>query len=150
MKIIKGIGITILVLVLLIASFVVWTWQKSEQYKDTAVPYMVKAIHDISDWDMEVMKSYMDPKPFEKVSDADLKKLVNMMSKMGKILQLEEPQFLSISSQNSTDTGSNTFVKYRVPAKYEKGNATINITLKEIDDDKFIIYKFNLDSLALI
>ncbi len=149
MKIIKGIGIAILLLVLLLVSIGVWTWYKSSKYEETAVPYVTKAIYDISEWNLESMKSYLAPEVMKEVSDSDLKKILNGLSKMGKLLHLEEPQFLSISSQATTKTGSGTFISYKVPAKYEKGDATLNIILKEVGEGRFIIYKFNLDSLAL-
>ncbi|MCH2089796.1 MAG: hypothetical protein MK175_21670 [Pseudoalteromonas sp.] len=60
-KILKGIGITFLVLISLFVLLAIWTANKSSAYKETAIPYLNSAITDISQWDPQTLKNYMTP-----------------------------------------------------------------------------------------
>jgi len=42
-----------------------------------------------------------------------------------------------------------TIVSYEVPAKFENGEATIFVNLKD-EDGEFSIYGFNVNSMALL
>jgi hypothetical protein len=147
-KILKGFGITLLVIIGLFVSIGIWSGYKSAEYEETAIPYMTKAIHDISNWQLDTMKSYLASEVLEGVTDSDLGKVVNGLSRMGNLLELGEYQYQGVSTRAMAGGNSGTFVSYQVPAKYEKGNATLSITLKEVDNG-FIVYNFNLNSLAL-
>lgn len=147
-KILKGFGIAVLTLVLLFVLVAVWSGYKSSQYEETAIPYMDTAIADISTWELETFKKYLTASELEDINQSDLEKLIRALSKMGKLVEIGEYQFNTVTSRALAGGGSGTFVTYTVPATYENGNATLIITLKE-EADSFSVYHFKLNSLAL-
>jgi len=148
-KLLKGIGITILGMFILFAIIATWSNIKSSNYKETAIPYLDTALTDISSWELDVLKKYMTPSSLEGVSEEDLAKLVRAFSKMGKLKEFGKYEFTNVSSKAMAGGDSGTFVTYVVPAKYENGDATITVTLKE-EQDSFSVYHFNLNSMTLI
>jgi hypothetical protein len=147
-KIFKGIFIVILGIVCLVIWGGIWSDQKQADYKRTAVPYMTKAIHDISTWDIDVFKKYMDPELVKSSPEADLTNFIKVISKMGDLIKLGEPKFLNDISEIGIVGSSINYISYSVPALYSLGDATVNITLKETEG-KLVIHKFNLESQAL-
>ena len=147
-KIFKGIGITLLVLVVLIVGVGIWTGYKSATYETTAIPYMANAIPEISKWNPEIMRSYMSPETLVDVTENDFSNIVRALSKMGALISTGEPIFQSVNSSSTVQNGSMTLVTYHVPATYENGDANLTVVLKE-KDESFEIYRFNLDSMAL-
>ncbi|AOT08713.1 hypothetical protein [Pseudoalteromonas luteoviolacea] len=148
-KILKGLGAILLVFVVFFTVIGGWTVYKSSEYEKTAIPYMDVAIRDISSWQVETMKGYLVKTTLDGVSDEDLQKIVKGLSNMGNLIELGEYQFKSVSKKAMAGGESGTFVSYTVPAKYEKGDATLTITLKVVEDS-FLVYSFNLNSLALL
>jgi len=148
MKILKGLGVALLVIIGFFILIGIWTGYKSSEYEKTAIPYMNVAIKDISNWQIDTIKSYLTENVRDNLSDADSQKMINILSKMGSLIEVGEYQFTNVSTQSVLGGESGTYVSYIVPAKYENGDATITITLKEVGDS-FQVYSFNLDSLAL-
>ncbi|MEA3588648.1 hypothetical protein J6I75_09800 [Pseudidiomarina sp. 1APP75-27a] len=148
-KVLKGLGIAILSLITLFVIIGVWSTYKSSAYETTAIPYLDVAIPEISTWEKPVMKSYFTPSVLADISEKDLDTLVRALSKMGKLVELGQYEFSSVTSKAITGGGSGTFVTYVVPATYENGDATLTVTLKE-EDDSFSVYEFNLNSMALL
>ncbi len=147
-KILKGIGITFLVLVSLIVATGIWSGYKSAGYEKTAIPFMAKAIPEISKWQPEVMKSYMAQETLAEVSNDDFLELVRILSKMGALISTGEPVFQTVSSSSTMQNGSMTLITYHIPAKYENGDANLTVVLKE-KEESFEVYRFNVDSMAL-
>ncbi|WDE02161.1 hypothetical protein [Thalassomonas actiniarum] len=147
-KILKAIGITFLVLLSLALVVGIWAGYKSAEYEDTAVPYMARAIPEISKWHPEIMKSYMAPETLAEVSDEDFLEMVNILAKMGALISTEEPVFQKVNTTSTMQTGSMTLVTYQVPAKYEHGDANLTVVLKE-KGDSFEVFYFHVESMAL-
>ena len=147
-KIIKWIGLVVLLLIIVIAGLAIWSSYKSTAYENTAVPYIKKVIPEISKWNAELMKTYMASETLKDVTTEDFSKMVNIFSKMGKLISIEEPVFKNTSYFNTVRNGSVAQVTYTVLGKYENGDAKITITLNE-QGKTFKIYRFNLDSMAL-
>ncbi|WDE06736.1 hypothetical protein SG34_007480 [Thalassomonas viridans] len=147
-KILKAIGITILVLLFLTIVAAIWAGYKSAGYEETAVPYINKAIPEISKWQPDIMKSYMAPEPLAQVSEDDFLEMVRILSKMGKLISTETPVFQSVNSSSTVSDGSMTLVTYHIPAKYENGDANLIVVLKE-KDESFEVYYFKVESMAL-
>lgn len=148
-KVLKGFGVVFLCFIMLMILVAVWSYYKSSEYEETAVPYMETAIKDISTWDKEVIKSYLTPSVESTINDSDFEILVNSFTKMGALVEISEYQFNSVESKAVMGSESGTFVTYTIPTKYENGDATITLTLKE-EGDSFSVYQFNLNSLTLL
>lgn len=149
MKILKGFGIAFLSLIAVFIVIAAWAGFKSASYNETAVPYMKQVIPAISTWQVDAMKLHLTPSVLESIDEKDLTTIVNGLAKMGQLIELGEFEFSKVTSQALTGGNSGTFVTYTVPAKYENGDATITVTLKE-SGDSFTVYHFNLNSLALL
>jgi hypothetical protein len=147
-KILIVMGILLLLIILFIAGLVIWTWHKSSSYEETAVPYIKNAITVISMWDEDVMRNYMSPEMRKELIEPDITDLVRAFSKMGVLISIDDPQFKTITVSRSKEHGAMKLVSYVVEAKYENGDATIDITLKDMGDT-FNIHSFNLYSMAL-
>jgi hypothetical protein len=145
----KGIGVAFLLIIGIFASLGIWTAYQSAAYEKTAVPYIASAIPDISTWDPIIMKSYMAPETLEGVPVADFEQVATFLRKLGYFISMEQPEFQTITSGTSIENGSLTLVSYRIPVKYEHGQATVSLVLKE-KEHSFEVYRFNVDSMALL
>lgn len=148
-KILKGIGIAVLVVVGIFASSGIWTAYQSAGYEKTAVPYMAKAIPEISTWDPIIMKSYMAPETLEGVPVEDFEQVATYLRKLGSFISMAQPELQSITSSTSISDGPLTLVSYSIPVKYEHGQATVSVALKE-KENSFEVYRFNVNSMALL
>jgi len=146
-KILKWISIVALLLVIFIVGATTWVGYKSEAYESTAVPYIKKVIPEISKWNPELIKSYMVSETLNDVNAEDFRKMVSIFSKIGKLISIEKPQFKNTSSVNSSQHSAMTLVTYTILGKYENGDATITMTLRD-EGESFKIYRFNIDSMA--
>jgi hypothetical protein len=147
-KILIVMGFLLLLIILFIAGLAIWTWYKSSSYEKTAVPYIKNAIIEISKWDPDVISSYMSPDVRKEIIETEFTDLVRVFSKMGILISIDEPQFKTVTISRSKEHGAMKLVSYVVEAKYENGDATIDITLKDMGDT-FNIHSFNLYSMAL-
>ena len=115
-KLLKGIGVVLLSLVGIIIVIAAWSGYKSSQYEGTAIPYMDKAIPELSKWELDNFKKYLTPSVMEELNEKDLKTLIKGLSKMGELVEVGDYQFNTVTSRALTSGGSGTFVTYIVPA----------------------------------
>ena len=148
-KILKGIGITVLVIVLLFIGIGSYTGYKTSEYEETAVPYLKEAVPALSKWDIELSKEYFSSIVFEDTTDEDLAKLFNWLSKLGVLESLEEFEFINLRSGVNTKLGSHKLVTYQTKAHFENGAALITVRLLD-KDQVFKVYSFHVNSDALI
>ncbi|MCP3176516.1 hypothetical protein MJO47_05320 [Desulfuromonas sp. KJ2020] len=148
-KVFMVLGVVSLVVVLAMAGIGIFTWYKSSQYKDTAVPYIKATVPELSKWDPEVIKGYMAPEGIKDVSDENFVKIIRYLSKLGALLSMEEPSFSNIYTGSTLEGGSQTIVTYTIDATYEKGDAEITMTLLDLGNT-FQVYKFHISSMALV
>jgi len=148
-KIIKGIGITLLVILVIFSSIGIYTWQKKTQSGSTAVPYIKDVLPKLSTWDVATAKQYMAATALKKIKDEDLSKLFKWFSKLGALKSIEEPQFQNVTSGIPAEDGANTVVTYTVVAHYEKAEANIVIRLLD-KKGQFKIFLFNISSDGLM
>jgi len=148
-KLLKVLGIIFLSIIVLFGTIGIYTYMKSSEYSETAVPYIKEKIPELSTWDAAVTKKYLAPEILAKTEDEDLEKLMRWFSKLGHLKNIEEPQFVNVSSNVTVSNGQQTIATYTILAHYENGDATITMRLLEIDGG-FKIYQFHLNSNALI
>lgn len=148
-KVLKVLGIVFLVIVVFFSAIGVYTYLKSSEYSKTAVPYIKEKIHELSSWDSDVAKQYLAPQVLEMTKDEDLDKLMNWFSKLGSLKNIEEPQFVNVTSSATLANGQQTIATYTILANYENGVANITMRLLEVKDG-FQIYQFHINSNALM
>jgi len=145
----KVLGIIFLFIIILFGSVGIYTYMKSSEYSETAVPYINEKIPELSTWDHEVAKKHLAPGILAETKDEDLEKLMRWFSKLGALQSIEEPQFINVSSSATIANGQQTIATYTIIAHYENGDAAITMGLLEVEDG-FKIYQFHLNSNALI
>ena len=149
-KVLKILGILFLSIVVLFIFIAGFTYYKSSEYEKTAVPYIKENIPLLSNWDYEITKSLMVPTVLENAKEEDFKKIIHWFSKLGKLKNIEEPEFKNVSTRSSmSGGGSETIVTYKILAHYENGDATIMMRLLD-ENNSFKIYYFNINSMALL
>lgn len=148
-KVFVVLGGIFFVIILGIAGMGSYAWYKSSQYEETAVPFIKTTVPILSNWDTEVIKSYMVPEVLAKSTDEDFAKIIKYLSKLGRLKKMEEPSFARIHTGATINNGKSTYVTYNINAEYEKGDAVINIVLLDLGDH-FQIYRFHINSMALV
>jgi hypothetical protein len=144
----KMVGVVALVVIAMICIFVGWIYLNKTQYEKTAVPYIQKVIPEMSKWDPSIAKQYFSPEVLKNQNDETLNKLMKFLSKMGKLKSFEHPEFVSVTTSATTSSGKMKFIAYTVICHYENGDATLSISLKQVDQG-FEIYSYHLNSMAL-
>jgi hypothetical protein len=145
-KMVKGVGVAVLIVIGIFASLGIWEAYKSAGYDEIAVPFIASAIPDISTWDPIIMKSYMAPETLEGVPVEDFEQVATYLRKLGYYISMAQPELQNITSSSD---GPFTLVSYLIPVKYEHGQATVSLVLKE-KENSFEVYRFNVDSMALL
>jgi len=107
-KFLKIIGIIFLCIIALFGAIATYTYLKSAEYKETAVPYIKEKIPELSLWNPEVAKKYLAPEALEITKDEDLAKLMRWFSKLGNLKSFDEPQFVNVSSSATLSKGQQT------------------------------------------
>ena len=125
------------------------TWRVQSNYETTAVPYLRSVIPEIATWDPEMTWKYYADEVRETVSREDNAKIVRYLSKLGALESLGDPVFRQASSAASLKTGARKFVVYQIPAQFETGDATIDVTLVNRDGE-FSIYYIKFNSMAFL
>ena len=147
-RIFKWIGIAILMLILLFVAAGFWTWKAKSDYELTAVPYLREVIPEIAEWDSEVLWNHYSSDTRNGTSRESHDKIVRIMSRLGELKVMDDPEFSEVTSSAATSTGARTIVTYVVQAKFENGDATI--TARLLDDDGVLsIHGLNVNSMAL-
>jgi len=147
-KILVFAGIIVFLVVVFFLTKTLYTRHQSEKYAKTAVPYIEKAVPAISKWDPEIIKTYMAPEAMKKFSDEKIVRIVDYLSRLGALEDLETPEFSRVSYIPLADHAEKKLLYYTVPARYQKGDATFNIYLVEAGGT-FKIYNFSINSDAL-
>ena len=147
-KIFIILGGIFLVIIIAFIGMGLFTWYRSSQYAEVAIPYIEKTVPEISKWDAEQIKTYMAPEVLAETPDEDFRKIIKYLSKLGPLISLGEPKFTKIYSGANLDHGKQIIVTYVIGAVYEKGDATITISLLD-KGESFQIYHFHIDSLAM-
>lgn len=137
------------VIVIVVAIVNIYSWHKSRQYQDTAVPYIKAVIPEISKWDMNSLKGHMAPKVLEQTTDEKFTKVIGFFSKLGGLKSFDNPDFVKAYTGSNPEEGTQTIVTYTVEAVYENGDAEITLALLE-SGSSFKIYKFHIRSIALL
>ena len=132
----------------IIGSIVYDRYQASE-YTDTAAPYVKQIIPIVSKWDPAAIRALMVPEVSAEISEDKFAETMVWFAKLGALQSMEEPEFQEVDTGGKTVIGMQTIVEYEVDAKYENGDALLNIKLLE-RDGSFELYSFNLSSEVLL
>jgi hypothetical protein len=91
----------------------------------------------------------MVPEVSADISEDKFAQTMVWFSKLGALQSMEEPEFQEVDTGGKTVIGMQTIVEYEVDAKYENGDALLNIKLLD-RNGSFELYSFNLSSEVLL
>ncbi len=146
-RILKWVLLIVLLIFLFFALIGLWTWKVQSDYESTAVPYLEAVVPEITTWDPDILWAHFDEQVKGTIDRDEYVKVIKYLSTLGSLESLGHPEFRQATSSAAIRAGTNTFVFYQIPAEFENGDATINVTLIDRDGD-FSISNFNIDSMA--
>ena len=141
----------ILWLVTIIAVFagsILYDKYTASEYDDIASPYIKRIIPEISKWDPVTTKGLMAPEISSTIPDENFAQAMTLFSRLGTLQSMDKEKFEELHENQKTKIGTQTLVEYNIDAKYENGDAVINLKLL-LRDDSFEIYRFNFSSEIL-
>ena len=122
---------------------------QGSEYDHLAVPYIQAVIPVISQWDPVKTKALMAPEIAADIPDDKYAMAMEFFSQLGALQSIDKPSFTKAHVDEETDLGRQTILEYQVDAKYEKGDAEIDLKLLE-RNGSFEINRFNFSSEALM
>ncbi|NIW49323.1 MAG: hypothetical protein GWN14_25070 [candidate division Zixibacteria bacterium] len=121
---------------------------EGDEYDKYAIPYIQKAVAELSEWDPEKAKALMAEEVVAKIPEEKFSRAMSFFSQLGALQSMEEPSFNKAFIDQQTDIGKQTIVEYDVNTHYEHGDAEINLKLLQKGSD-YEIYSFNFRSEKL-
>lgn len=121
---------------------------QSTRFDSTVIPYIQRAVPQLSRWDVATTKALLDEEALRRVSDDDLGQMMVYLTRIGDLQQIERTHFKSTSKTMTTGAVERDVVSYQVTANYSTGPAEITLSLVERGGEYFILH-FNFQSQAL-
>lgn len=146
-RILKRILLGILLVILFFALVGLWTWKNQSDYESTAVPYLQSVVPQLTTWDPDVVWDHLAEEARSQTNRADNAKIVRYLSGLGALENLGYPQFRQITSTASVREGMRKVIVYQIPAVFEAGEASIDVTILD-KDGQFSIYGFKVNTMA--
>jgi len=141
-------GLVLVIIATVAACIFAYSKYEAAQYADTAVPYVKMVVPEISKWDAEVIKNYMNAESLEATSEERIVGVLKYLSRLGTLKEAAEPSFSKVFTGPYVEGVRKTFVAYKIDAIYEHGDAVITLNLLD-NGDSFQVYKFDINSAAL-
>jgi hypothetical protein len=130
------------------AGSILYNRHQSSGYKAMAGPYIRKIVPEISKWDPATTRSLMAPEVSATIPEENFTRALAMFSRLGALQSMAEPKFDQVHQDLQTDIGKQTIIVYDIDAKYENGDAVINLKLLD-KGDSLQIYRFGVSSEIL-
>ena len=121
---------------------------QSARFDTTVIPYIERAVPQLSRWDVDATKALLDEEALTRVTDHDLEQMMNYLTRMGELQDFARPRFRSTSKTMTTGAIERDVVTYRVKAEYSSGPAEITLSLVDRDGEYALLH-FNFQSQAL-
>ena len=141
--------IWLVTIVAVIGGSIIYDQYKTSEYDATAAPYLKRIIPELSKWDPETTKGLMAPEVLSSIPEANFVQAMTLFSRLGTLQSIDEAELDEVHDVQESDIGKQTLVEYNVDAKYENGDAVINLKLLP-RDGSFEIYRFNISSEILL
>jgi hypothetical protein len=142
-------GIWLVAILTIIVGSGVYDKFRSSDYDAAALPYVEKAVTEISKWDPATTRELMVAEVASSIPEEDFTKGMAWFSKLGALQSMDEPEFQKAYVDQATEIGKYTIVEYSTDAKYANGEATINIKLLD-RNGHYEVFSFNFSSKALL
>ena len=136
-------------IVTVIIGSIVYDRHQASEYTDTAVPYVRDIVPIVSKWEPKAIRALMVPEVSAEISEDKFAQTMVLFSKLGALQSIEDPKFEDVDTGGKTVIGMQTILEYEIDAKYENGEALINIKLL-YRDGVLELYSFNVGSEVLL
>lgn len=123
--------------------------QEGVPYEEVAVPFVKKAVTEISEWDVAKTKGLMAPEILATIPDDKFARAIDFFSQLGALKSMDEPSFQKAFIDQETEHGKFTILEYNVDTVYEQGPAQVNLKLLK-RDESYQIYRFNFAAETLM
>ena len=136
-------------IVIVIALFAVgllywYSKQQEAHYDATAQRYLQQALTDISAWQRDQIKQHLTPAALANIDDKQIDALIERYRELGAFKRLDDMQFGRLTAALSF-FNRNILLSYHGTARFERGNASLAITLVA-SEGRFQIYNFSFGS----
>jgi len=131
-----------------IAIYFGYGYVQGKRFDPKVVPYVEQVVPQLSRWDVATTKALLDEEALRRVSDDDLKKMMDYLARIGELESTEKPLFKSTSKAMTTGAVERDVVSYQVKAEYSSGPAEITLSLVDRDGSYGLLH-FNFQSQAL-
>lgn len=122
---------------------------KTSEYDDIAFPYIKRIIPELSKWDPATTSGLMAPEVLSSIPETNIAQAMTLFSRLGALQSIDEAKFDEVHEVQESDIGKQIIVEYNVDARYENGDAEINLKLLPRGGN-FEIYRFNVSSEILL
>ncbi|MBD1401537.1 hypothetical protein [Pelovirga terrestris] len=123
-------------------------YMQGKRFDPTVIPYVEQAIPQLSRWDVAATRALLDEEALKRVSDDDLAKMMDYLTRIGELQSFDKPSFRSTSKTMTTGAIERDVVTYRVMANYSSGPAEITLSLVD-RSGAYTLLHFNFQSQAL-
>lgn len=137
------------VIAIVVISITLYSRHEASLYEKTAVPYIKMVVPEISKWDAEIIKHYMPAETLKNTSEERIIRVVEYLSRLGALKSMQEPKFTKLYTAPPVDGVRKKIVTYSIDTVYEQGDAVFSLDLL-VNGDTFAVYKFDINSLALL
>ncbi|PSU50207.1 hypothetical protein C9J12_05600 [Photobacterium frigidiphilum] len=128
-KFLKVVGAIILTIAVLVVSLMYWASTETQEVTDAATPFIEESLPLFTTWDATQFEHLFTPDGLAAVQSDKGKKIINYISKVGKLNTFEPPVFVKSTSSISTTSGSREIAIFTVHAQFENGAGDLTLKL---------------------
>lgn len=136
------------VIVSAVSIYFYYGYSQSSHFDPQVVPYVEQVLPLLSRWDLETTKNLLDEEVLNQVSDEDLQKMLNYLSRIGELQSFDKPKFRSTSNALTTGAVERDVVTYQINALYSTGAAEVTLSMLG-EAPEYTLLHFNFQSSAL-
>jgi hypothetical protein len=149
-KALTALGVAFLAIVVVVVVFFAYSLYVSFTLGKDAIAYITQNVPIVvRDWNPDELIKRGGPNISDPAGLADTQKIFAWLSKLGKLNALGQPVGSVTKSIHTDSRLSGTFGRYSIPADFDGGAATIDVTVKKVGEGWQFV-GFFVNSPALI
>jgi hypothetical protein len=104
--------------------------------EEVFIPFIEASVPKLVPWDLEQYKKLLSDKGYSAVSDEEWVKYLQIMSKLGDLITVGNPEKKEWKRSLMFPTGFTHYATYEILAEFETGPARISLMLNHNDETK--------------
>lgn len=117
----------------------------ADNFDETAIPYLNKAIPKLASWQYDELEPLLSPQAREIFKTDEGRAGYQRLTKLGRLSKIEKPQYQSDTADHTEALGDIRLISYTIPADFDTGPAIIKIKLASTDE-AYYIHQFGIHS----